>query len=49
MVRRKRLLDTIRSKLVDEDGMALVDSQGSIKATVMANKSGKGAQSFISE
>lgn len=47
--KRMGLLDTIRSKLVDEAGVALVDSEGNIRATVMANKSGKGAQSLTSE
>ncbi|CAO1597564.1 hypothetical protein XANCAGTX0491_001371 [Xanthoria calcicola] len=43
------LLDIIRRKLVDEAGVALVDSQGNIKATVLANRSGRGAQSLTSE
>lgn len=47
--KRMGLLDTIRSKLVGEEGVALVDSEGNIRATVMANKSGKGAQSLTSE
>ncbi|KAJ5204343.1 FAD/NAD(P)-binding domain-containing protein [Penicillium cinerascens] len=47
--KRMGLLDTIRGKLVDEDGFAIVDSQGKVRATVMANKSGKGAQSLTSE
>ncbi|KAJ5127209.1 FAD/NAD(P)-binding domain-containing protein [Penicillium atrosanguineum] len=47
--KRMGLLDTIRSKLVDEEGVALVDSEGNIRATVLANKSGKGAQSLTSE
>lgn len=47
--KRMELLDTIRSKLVDEDGVALVDSEGNIRVTVIANKSGKGAQSLTSE
>lgn len=49
VVKRMGLLDAVRSKLVDEDGVALVDSQGKIKATLMANKSRKGAQSLTSE
>ncbi|KAI0895542.1 putative monooxygenase [Annulohypoxylon nitens] len=49
MVKRMGLDETIRSKLVDELGVALVDEQGSIKATVLANRSGRGAQSFTSE
>ncbi|KAJ5677185.1 FAD/NAD(P)-binding domain-containing protein [Penicillium maclennaniae] len=46
--KRMDLLETIRSKLVDEDGVALVDSEGNIRATVMANKTGRGAQSLTS-
>lgn len=49
VVRRMGLLDAVRSKLVDEDGVAYVDSQGKVKATLLANKSGKGAQSLTSE
>ncbi|KAI1103434.1 putative monooxygenase [Jackrogersella minutella] len=49
MVRRMGLDDAIRAKLVDEQGMALVDSQGRVQATILANKSGKGAQTFTSE
>ncbi|KAJ5887973.1 FAD/NAD(P)-binding domain-containing protein [Penicillium taxi] len=49
VARRMGLLDKIRNSLVDEDGVALVDSQGAIKATIMANRTGKGAQSFTSE
>jgi 2-polyprenyl-6-methoxyphenol hydroxylase-like FAD-dependent oxidoreductase len=49
VVKRMGLLDVIRSKLVDEVGFSFVDSQGKAKATVMANKSGKGAQSLTSE
>lgn len=43
------LLDVVRSKRVDEEGVSFVDSQGNVKATVMANKSGKGAQTITSE
>ncbi|KAE8551210.1 hypothetical protein EYB25_007446 [Talaromyces marneffei] len=49
VVKRMGLLDVIRSKLVDEIGFSFVDSQGRAKATVMANKSGKGTQSLTSE
>jgi 2-polyprenyl-6-methoxyphenol hydroxylase-like FAD-dependent oxidoreductase len=49
VVKRMGLHDAIRSKLVDEAGMAMVDSEGNVKATVLANKSGKGAQSLTSE
>ncbi|KAL8790071.1 MAG: hypothetical protein Q9213_000773 [Squamulea squamosa] len=49
VVKRMGLLDTIRSKRVVEDGMSFVDAQGRNKATIMANTSGKGAQSMTSE
>ena len=49
LVKRMGLVDTIRSKVVDEDGMCWVDSNGKPDATFLANKSGKGAQSFSSE
>ncbi|KAI6089754.1 FAD/NAD(P)-binding domain-containing protein [Hypoxylon rubiginosum] len=49
VVKAMGLLETIRSKLVDEAGMSLVDSQGKVLATIMANTSGKGAQSLTSE
>ncbi|KAI4284169.1 MAG: hypothetical protein L6R38_001625 [Xanthoria sp. 2 TBL-2021] len=49
VLKRMGLLETIRSKLVDEAGVSLVDSQGNIKATILANKSGQGAQSLTSE
>ncbi|KAL8847950.1 MAG: hypothetical protein Q9221_007015 [Calogaya cf. arnoldii] len=40
VLKRMGLLDTVRSKLVDEAGVSLVDSQGRIKATFLANTSG---------
>ena len=49
VVKRMGLLDVIRSKLVDEVGVSFVDSQGNVRGTIMANKSGKGAQSLTSE
>ncbi|KAG2174719.1 hypothetical protein INT43_005777 [Umbelopsis isabellina] len=49
VVKRMGLLDTIRSKVVDEEGMSLVDSNSRAKGTVLANKSGKGAQTVTSE
>lgn len=49
VAKRMGLLDTIRSKLVDESGVSMVDSQGNVQVTIMANKSGKGAQSLTSE
>ncbi|KAF4980689.1 hypothetical protein FZEAL_3357 [Fusarium zealandicum] len=49
VVKRMELLDIIRSSLVDEAGVAFVNSRGRVLGTVMANKSGKGAQSLTSE
>lgn len=49
VVKRMGLLDVVRSKVVEEVGSSFVDSQGKAKATIMANKSGKGAQSVTSE
>jgi len=46
---RMGLLDVVRSKVVDEAGVAIVDHRGDVKATILANKSGKGAQSLTSE
>lgn len=48
-VKRMGLLDVVRSKLVDEAGVSFVDAQGKVKATIMANKTGKGAQTLTSE
>jgi 2-polyprenyl-6-methoxyphenol hydroxylase-like FAD-dependent oxidoreductase len=48
-VRRMGLLDEVRSKLVDEAGVALVDARGRARATIMANTSGRGRQSLTSE
>jgi len=49
VVKRMGLLETIRTKLVDEDGVAWIDKHGKVAATIYANKSGKGAQSLTSE
>jgi len=49
VVKRMDLDSAIRSKLVDEAGVSFVDSNGKVNATIMANKSGKGAQSLTSE
>ena len=49
VARRMGLIDTIRSKVVDEDGVAFVDRNGNLRATFLANKTGKGAQSVSSE
>ncbi|KAF3490836.1 uncharacterized protein GIQ15_00353 [Arthroderma uncinatum] len=48
-VRRMGLLEAVRSKTVDEIGVSFVDSQNNVKGTILANKSGKGAQSLTSE
>lgn len=48
-VERMGLLDTVRSRLVDEVGVAFIDSRGKPKATIMANTSGKGRQTLTSE
>ncbi|MGR6432437.1 FAD-dependent oxidoreductase [Rhizobium sp. PAMB 3174] len=47
--RRMGLIDTIRNNLVDEAGVSFVDARGRAKATIMANRSGRGAQSLTSE
>ncbi|WP_033289068.1 FAD-dependent monooxygenase [Amycolatopsis jejuensis] len=43
------LLDAVKSKLVDERGVAFVDARGKARATIMANTSGEGRQSLTSE
>ncbi|MFI5663513.1 FAD-dependent monooxygenase [Streptomyces sp. NPDC051684] len=48
-VERMGLLEVVRGHLVDEAGVAFVDSRGRPKATIMANTSGKGRQSLTSE
>ncbi|XXH03088.1 Lysophospholipase 1 [Hypoxylon texense] len=48
-VRRMGLEDAVRARLVDEAGVALVDGRGEVLATVLANTSGRGAQSLTSE
>jgi 2-polyprenyl-6-methoxyphenol hydroxylase-like FAD-dependent oxidoreductase len=49
VIKRMGLLDIIRSKLVGEAGTSFIDSNGNVRATIFANKSGKGAQSLTSE
>lgn len=49
VVKRMGLMDVIRSKLVDEAGVAQVDSSNRAWATILANKSGKGVQGPTSE
>ncbi|KAJ5467922.1 MonooxygenaseFAD-binding [Penicillium sp. IBT 31633x] len=48
-VKRMGLIDAVRKKLVNEGGVSIVDAKGKVKATILANKSGKGAQSLTSE
>ncbi|MFD8570505.1 FAD-dependent monooxygenase [Streptomyces sp. NPDC059639] len=48
-IERMGLLETVRGQLVDEAGVAFVDSRGRPKATIMANTSGKGRQTLTSE
>ncbi|KAH7375456.1 oxidoreductase [Plectosphaerella cucumerina] len=47
--RRMGVLDTIRSKVVDEDGLCFEDIYCRKKAVLLANKTGQGAQTFTSE
>jgi 2-polyprenyl-6-methoxyphenol hydroxylase-like FAD-dependent oxidoreductase len=47
--KRMGFIGAIRSNLVDEAGVSFVDSQGHAKATILANTSGRGAQSLTSE
>jgi 2-polyprenyl-6-methoxyphenol hydroxylase-like FAD-dependent oxidoreductase len=48
-VERMGLLDVIRARLVDEAGVSFVDNEGVVRGTVLANRSGRGAQSLTSE
>ncbi|MGL3214092.1 FAD-dependent oxidoreductase [Bradyrhizobium pachyrhizi] len=47
--KRMGLIGAVRNNLVDEAGVSFVDSQGRAKATMMANRSGRGAQSLTSD
>ena len=49
VARRMGLLEAIRSRTVDEAGFAMVDASGNVLGTIMANKSGQGAQLVTSE
>ncbi|KAG2172614.1 hypothetical protein INT44_002629 [Umbelopsis vinacea] len=49
VVKRMGLIDVVRSNVVDEAGMSFVDKHNNTKATILANKSGKGAQTATSE
>ena len=44
IAKRMGLLETIRSKRVDEEGVAWVNAKDEAKVVIRANKSGKGAQ-----
>lgn len=49
VMKRMGLESAIRPLLVKEEGAALVDSQGRTRAAIMANRSGRGAQTMTSE
>ncbi|CAO3666874.1 unnamed protein product [Umbelopsis ramanniana] len=49
VIKRMGIIDIIRSKVVNEEGMTIVDKHDTPKATVLANKTGKGAQTVTSE
>ncbi|EFQ97032.1 oxidoreductase [Nannizzia gypsea CBS 118893] len=49
VVRRMGLLGAVRSRSVDEMGVAFVNSHDKVQGTILANKSGKGAQSLTSD
>lgn len=49
VIKRMGLMDTVRSRRVIEAGMSFVNEQGTAKATIMANTSGKGPQTMTSE
>lgn len=44
VVKRMGLIDAVRKKLVNEAGVSFIDAKGNAKATILANKSGKGGQ-----
>lgn len=49
VARRMGIIGAVRNKVVDEDGVSWVDVNGRTRGTILANKSGKGAQSVSSE
>lgn len=49
VAKRMGLLEEIRRRTVDEAGMSFVDDRGNVLGTIMANKSGQGAQTLTSE
>ncbi|WP_280465773.1 FAD-dependent monooxygenase [Nocardia brasiliensis] len=48
-VERMGLLEAVRSKRVHEAGVSFVDARGRVRATIMANTSGRGRQTLTSE
>jgi 2-polyprenyl-6-methoxyphenol hydroxylase-like FAD-dependent oxidoreductase len=48
-IRAMGLLDKVKSKLVDEAGVAFINADGKPRATIMANTSGHGRQTLTSE
>jgi 2-polyprenyl-6-methoxyphenol hydroxylase-like FAD-dependent oxidoreductase len=48
-VRKMGLLAIVKSRLVDESGVAFVNAGGKARATIMADTSGKGRQTLTSE
>ncbi|WP_226350527.1 FAD-dependent monooxygenase [Pseudonocardia sp. ICBG601] len=48
-IRSMGVLDVVREELVDEPGVAFVNSRGEPRATIMANASGRGRQTLTSE
>ncbi|KAL4898281.1 monooxygenase [Aspergillus ambiguus] len=49
VVKRMGLLETVRSKCVKEAGISFVDANNNVSGSILANTSGKGAQSLTSE
>jgi 2-polyprenyl-6-methoxyphenol hydroxylase-like FAD-dependent oxidoreductase len=48
-IRAMGLLDKVKSKLVDEAGVAFINADGKPRATIMVNTSGHGRQTLTSE
>lgn len=48
-IKRMGIEPTVRTKLVDEQGVQFVDGRGNVKAWFASNKTGKGKQSFSAE
>ena len=49
VVKHMGLLDAVRSKLIDGEGLRVVYSKRNVKATTPANRLGQGAQTLTSE